>query len=169
MGCDIHAYVEYSTFQNAAGEDYWDCFISNAGGRDYDMFGILAGVRAPREPVVPLRGLPEFDSLSWRAQQAAFLRISDDERHADIEGFCTTEQAKGWRNPIFEARNFEWTFHPDWHSPGWLTADEFALCLGTYMTDVRECYSIEWDAILASMRAFEERGAKTRLTFWFDN
>lgn len=77
MGCDIHVYLEKyasingkSTWVNV---DYWQknpyfgiednvdeyehvsCYV----GRNYDLFGILAGVRSGEDPIDEPRGLPE--------------------------------------------------------------------------------------------------------------
>lgn len=162
MGCDIHTYLEYQV-----ADDYWRCLISNGGSRDYSMFGILAGVRCDGCHIPP-RGMPE-GRLSWEVREAASVRIAADETQKDWEGYCTREQAKQWGEPIFEEGGTKYIRNPDWHSHSWLTADELADCLAKYMFNVGECCSVEWDATLAAMRALEDRGYKTRLTFWFDN
>lgn len=171
MGCDIHAYVEVSTWTRD-GKDYWDCKIENAGGRDYLMFGIMAGVRVDGVQEIETRGLPPFEDLSWRVQGAAFLRVND--QFKDDEGYCSEEDAErytGYGEMIFEgAGSQRFVTHPDWHSRSWMTADELARCLGRYMLESKAGpYDLEWDAILAFMRTYEERGAKARLVFWFDN
>jgi hypothetical protein len=58
----------------------------------------------------------------------------------------------------------------DLHGHSWLTADEYAHCLGTRMlTNEWGPPDVGWDVLLVSMKAFEERGIKTRLIFAFDN
>jgi hypothetical protein len=58
----------------------------------------------------------------------------------------------------------------DLHSHSWLTHDELAQCLAEYTLKAEwGPYSVVWDAILAAMRAFQERGQPTRLVFAFDN
>lgn len=53
MGCDIHAHVEVKI--NGKWEHYNAPYI----GRDYELFGNLAGVRRLTTPVVPPRGFPD--------------------------------------------------------------------------------------------------------------
>lgn len=77
MGCDIHVYLEKYTSINGKSTwvnvDYWQknpyfgitedereyehvsCYV----GRNYDLFGILAGVRSSEDPIDEPRGLPE--------------------------------------------------------------------------------------------------------------
>lgn len=164
MGCDVHMYLEYSDFTGSNGEPYWSAFVTNAGSRDYTMFGLLAGVRSDRDPTIAPRGLPE-GNLAYETQNACKMCVSDDPAHAEWENYCTSAQAAQWGKPIIDGM----IAGPDWHTFSWLTADEYAQVLGRYMTEVRDIYAVEYDVILASMRAFEERGCKIRLIFWFDN
>lgn len=168
MGCDIHPYIEY-TYDGDSDDPHWQCFAAGFGGRDYWLFGLLAGVRDDTYgPVVEPRGAP--DKLSYTVDDAYYLRISD--AHADEEGFCSLANAERWgRNIILHpSLGTPWkTVGPDWHTAGWLTSDELERALAIYMTHYQQLYGAEWDAALASMRALEQRGATTRLTFWFDN
>lgn len=171
MGCDIHAYIEYSTFDShSTGKPYWKCFIQNAGTRDYDMFEIMAGVRGNDNQLFEQRGLP--DDLGHELTDASRIRIRDDDDPDDNDGrTCTFAQADSWGGEIYydtagKARAVD---DPDAHSHSWLTREEFAQCIAKYMLDVGQLYAVEWDVLLAVMTAFEERGAKTRLVFWFDN
>ena len=62
MGCDIHTYIEYSK-----DGERWDSWGKIELGRDYILFGLMAGVRQEvlgGGPPFPPRGLP--DHLSWR-------------------------------------------------------------------------------------------------------
>lgn len=164
MGCDIHMYLEYSDFTGSDGEPYWNTFVANGGSRDYRMFGLLAGVRCDIAPVVEPRGLPE-GKLAYETRGACKMTVSDDPSTEGWENYCTTAQAESWREPIVNGE----ILGPDWHTFSWLTADEYAQVLGRYMTEVRDSYAVQYDVILAAMRAFEERDCKTRLVFWFDN
>lgn len=59
MGCDIHMMIEYSPYKRSDGEPSWSSFGGDFNpGRDYTMFGYLAGVRGDGPPVVDLRGMP---------------------------------------------------------------------------------------------------------------
>lgn len=59
MGCDIHMMIEYVAYGEGDNKTWYDFGGRIGPGRDYAMFGVLAGVRSSREPVHPLRGLPE--------------------------------------------------------------------------------------------------------------
>jgi hypothetical protein len=68
MGADIHTIVQVKK----AGE--WVTVAKNvADGRNYELFGLLAGVRGDEGPIEPLRGLPPgieeiegaTDSFTW--------------------------------------------------------------------------------------------------------
>jgi hypothetical protein len=178
MGCDIHAFVEYAAFTQRDGEPFWDCIMSNVGHRDYKFFSVLADCgRGEHQPLFPNRGLPE-GKLSHTVSSHFWVRITDDPRLADEEGFCTMENAETWakhgetiREEVINDKTFRYVSHPDIHSTSWLTAHELAQVIAWYITD-SQCdypYGVEWDAALAAMRALEERGHKTRLVFGFDN
>jgi hypothetical protein len=55
MGCDIHAFLEYKNKNKWISKGR----IFGGGWRDYEVFGILAGVRTPITPIIPLRGMPK--------------------------------------------------------------------------------------------------------------
>lgn len=173
MGCDIHAYVEYVLWETEAGP-YWDCLISNIGHRDYTFFSLIANCgRGGHEPVVNNRGLPE-GQLSWKVENAMWLRVTDDKELQDEEGFCSPEQAASWgkiKETKVDDRVFRQVMNPDLHSHTWLTCDELAQVIAAYITETHEDYpyGVEWDAALAAMRALEERGHRTRLVVAFDN
>ncbi|MCI5065264.1 hypothetical protein MRY87_06035 [bacterium] len=59
MGCDIHAWVEY----RSSGESEAQVFGEIWFGRNYELFGLIAGVRG-YEMLFSPRGLPEgMDSM----------------------------------------------------------------------------------------------------------
>jgi hypothetical protein len=165
MGCDIHTYIEYSFDARPLSDElYWRTFGGRINPqRDYHMFGILAGVRWREYQLYAPRGLPE--DLAFITSGDAYLWITDNPNEHE----CTRGQAESWGNPIFTQGKAEFTMNPDWHSHSWLTPDEYAAALGTYMIKTGDVYAPEWDVMLATMRALEERGAEVRLVFWFDN
>lgn len=169
MGADIHMYLEYADFDNAAtGKPYWRAFAVNTGSRDYDMFALLANVRGDGALFEP-RGLPE-GALSWEVESAAFLRIDDDPERKDWDGYATREQATIWCEPIFERNGREYCAAPDWHSHSWLNLAEYLFVLGSYNAlHSDHHYPAEYDAIAGAMEALDKRGCKTRLIIWFDN
>lgn len=178
MGCDIHGFVEYASFINKDGEPYWDCIMSNVGHRDYDFFSVLADCgRGSHEPLFPNRGLPE-GALSHTVSSYFWLRVIDDPKLVEEEGFCSEEQAASWaqsgskiRKEEVNDRVYKYVTHPDIHSVSWLTTEELAQVIAHWITSVSHDYpyGVEWDAALATMRALDERGHKARLIFGFDN
>ncbi len=172
MGCDIHLYLEYQEGVTHEGQPIWSTFVSNGGRRDYTMFGLLAGVRSGDDPIYPPKGVPE-GKLAWQTENDLYLFVTDDPGRGELEGWCTTSQAKSWGNPIIPHGGSSHckTRGPDWHSFSWLTREEYQTVLAKYMFDPAHGYqySPEWDAILAAMLMFEERGCQTRIVFWFDN
>lgn len=171
MGCDIHTFVEWTTSPENDDRLYWQGFASHGGSRDYIMFGLLADVRGSGCIYAP-RGLP--DHLGWEADRYFHMMVNDVHAGNGVQGWCTTEQAEGWVaagwSQWVNAERTKIT-DPDIHSCSWLTPDELAVVLSTYMTDHSGDYhySVEWDAMLAAMRRFEEMGARARVVFGFDN
>lgn len=54
MGADIHTIIQVKRCDGS-----WVTVVKNAAdGRNYTLFGLLAGVRGHDDPVKPLRGLP---------------------------------------------------------------------------------------------------------------
>jgi hypothetical protein len=159
MGCDIHCYVEYKR------KDY-DRWISFGGrinpGRDYELFGYMAGVRFAVDPVAAPRGIPP--DMDWQATTDWWLRVSD--KYGDHEGYCSPEDAERFSRhgrEIIKEGVFAKVANPDWHTPSWLTPNE----LDAAMTKAGA--PDKYLAILAAMRSFEAQGHEVRLVFWFDN
>ena len=77
MGCDIHPYIERKNKETGKWESlslyykkedgtYEECYVY--GGRCYQLFGLLAGVRSwPSDPFVSTRGVP--NDLSEEVQK----------------------------------------------------------------------------------------------------
>lgn len=181
MGADIHMYVEYSNKEKPEHLDrrYWSDFGGRINpGRNYSMFGLIAGVRDNRHPpVVEPRGLP--DDLSWPASNDASMIISDDCQ--DEEGYTSSSQAESWVKAGYseyildhEGEPYRVT-NPDWHSHTWLTPDEFGQAIERYKELFKDdtygnCPGIEYIALLAAMRALENDGKNdVRVVIWFDN
>jgi hypothetical protein len=53
MGCDIHAHIEVKL------KGQWEHYSVLEIGRDYELFGKIAGVKRDGPPVVQPRGLPD--------------------------------------------------------------------------------------------------------------
>ncbi len=181
MGADIHAYVEYVDFVTAEGEDYWSNLTRNFGDRNYYLFGLLAGVRGPDEPLFEIRGMPE-GRLGYQTESDYWRYVTDNETDADnLEGWTLRDRAEEWVRSgasVADRRDGKLVrvSGPDWHSHSWLTTDELAQVLDAYAAGVQEHWAdqkaeapYEWQAILAAMRSFEANGKKARVVFWFDN
>lgn len=188
MGCDIHCYIEYQ-FPSDVAERYWRDFGGEfSPGRNYEVFGRLAGVRGNGNAVAP-RGVP--DDIGHRARRDYWRPIN----HGPAEK-CRSDQIqaehaaqhvesgqstyKGEVTPLLFVvirpdeleekilMNAEhdgkpaYVSEPSAHTPSWLTADEFCVAIG-------DADDIEYHAMLAAMRTLETSGAKVRVVFWFDN
>jgi hypothetical protein len=138
MGCDIHTFIEYSTFTDKNGEAYWQCMGGRYNpGRDYTMFGIMAGVRDDSEQMFEPRGLPD-GKLSYQVEDYVRMRIADEgSEPSDDE--VTLEQARSWTTGHYgetitnDAQGKpRWVTNPDLHSHSWLTLDEYRQVLNRY-------------------------------------
>lgn len=132
MGCDIHVYPEYY-YDNEPEQE--KIFIHSIGnyylGRNYVLFGCLAGVRSCHPGVVSPRGVP--DNMGWDAEMAYYLTAIPDE---DMQGRDEYENniishskakaiSKEGTYPILNTSNKHWKIrNPDWHSSSWLTLEE---------------------------------------------
>lgn len=171
MGADIHCYIEYAQ-KSFKGDTVWFNFGSSINpGRDYMMFGVLAGVRTENPNIAP-RGLPQ--DIAWRTADDAYLTISD--AYPEEQGYCSSEQAAAYnRNGHAYVTNDKGenirVEHPDWHSHSWLTTDEFMSAIKTYKDRASPGRDLdpEYYAIHAAMQELEKRSAGVRLVFWFDN
>lgn len=182
MGCDIHAYLEFTDFTKADGEPYWKSFTRDGGSRNYVMFGVLAGVRVPDAQLFEPKGMPTGE-LGYYTSDDYWTPVAP-EKHpewADGDGWVSLKNAERWVaegssiGESDEAGRLRRVSGPDWHSHSWLTADELAQALDHYAKVVGEYWPqdtgapSEWAAILAAMRSFEASGDQARLVFWFDN
>lgn len=178
MGCDIHMYIEYgykkrNTERKEKNEpEYWNSFGGKINaGRNYVMFGHLAGVRSEVPNPLKPKGLPDFETLGYKSRGDAFLFIRDKKDDND-EDSCTLENAKRWGGKIIERDGKPiFTEHPDWHSHSWLTTKEFADVINDYDNNKDNWGNvIEYKAILAAMETLEKTGEyDARVVFWFDN
>jgi len=179
MGADIHMYVEYVNKESKKRREengeppYWMSFGRRINpGRNYIMFGLLAGVRYDSDKSLEPKGLPT--DLGYTSMRDSRLFITED---GEGDGETTMENAIRWNEnykcKLYNGSNGEptWVDHPDWHSHSWLTTKEFAKVLKTYK-ELKENWGtpIEYDALLAAMKTLEKGGHhEARIVFWFDN
>lgn len=165
MGCDIHCYPEFRKPNN----EHWSSWSGRVNpGRNYELFGFIAGVRGEGGPVVPPRGLPS-GKLGFYAFDDHKLSIND--KFADSDGFCTLAKAQEWAKHgsvivNTEAGNPWYVTHPDWHSHTWLTPTEFEQAIERC---TRWAPQDDYFALLAALKSLESRGNEVRLVIWFDN
>lgn len=161
MGCDIHCYIEYKNKNDTRWRDFGGRINP---GRYYSIFSKMAGVRSYGDdpPVVPPRG--RLTDMAYAARDDDQLYITD----SNEDGCTAPDRAKEWvdRGISTYINNHEgkptWVTSPDHHSHSWLTAAEFQQALG-------ESALVEYTAMLAAMKHFEDTNHDCRLVFWFDN
>jgi hypothetical protein len=174
MGCDIHCYVEYRPVSKPdKWSERWQSFGTRINpGRNYSIFGALAGVRDEAQSHPPVRGLP--DDAGYSAADDYWLWIADTED----EGCCSRENADRYHahgaryrsrvgediviNPPTQP---QWVEHPDWHTASWVTPDEWRAAIDQN----RYGGAVKYVALLAAMRSLEAQGQEVRMVFWFDN
>lgn len=172
MGCDIHAYVEVVQKIEGREKDYVREIAHIYPGRNYIMFGALAGVRFDEIPHIAPRGVPVDTDCSdyW-------LYVKDE--CADNEGCTSVINADKWVKSGYSIEHPENTptyrrvSDPDWHSASWLTAEELEKAIAEYDTFCKKNPSPYYDSadadkyrgILAMIKAIPG----SRLVFWFDN
>lgn len=169
MGCDIHAYMEY----RKSDKDFWRGWPRINLGRNYAMFGKLAGVRSSGPAIVKPRGIPH--DIGYDATHDWWLLI--DDKHADSEAFCSQAQAENYPKygsriqAVGEGGNkyaCARVEHPDWHTPSWVSAEELVSAISAVDLEYPgDC--LEYRAMAAAMKAVEAQDYECRLVFWFDN
>jgi hypothetical protein len=106
MGCDIHMYVEHASRSD---EPYWRPLGGRINpGRNYELFGFMAGVRGAGPSVIHERGMPT--DAAWEAQGDNRLYICDDEG----DGNCTPRASRAlcrWRQSIHRKRRKAYVGH----------------------------------------------------------
>lgn len=137
MGCDIHAYIE-KTYENG----YIDLVSQVYLGRDYDLFGLLAGVRSFETPLVKPRGLPKETSYILQYE------------------YCDYDREKDQLIP-----------NEDFHTHSWLTVDELKKTYKRYKKLFPENgKNLKIKAIIKFMEILNKNDPNsTRFVFWFDS
>lgn len=160
MGCDIHCYIEYQP-----SDQRWDSFGGRINpGRNYHLFGLLAGVRGNSDPVVPLRGMPTDAAYYARGDNQLYVKDKGDDAS---EGCCSKADAERWvasGSSRYTDQTKNWVTHPDWHSHTYLFTEEWERAISSV-----ELGGCEYRAILAALKHFESEGYRARVVFWFDN
>lgn len=168
MGTDIHAFIEY----NHGGPEWRNFGSEFRLDRSYGLFEKFAGVRgSATRAIVRAKGIPS--DIAFNTRCAYTLVVLDrDETHE--EGATTRKDAERWisqKSSVYFNNDKSFVTHPDWHTPSWLTLEEYEKALYEikieWNGDVNPCYN----AVLAAMKNLndDERITEVRLVFWFDN
>jgi hypothetical protein len=181
MGCDIHAFVEYrykpeakeysqsdlGMAEGSSSSSRWWGFGQVDIGRNYSLFGLLAGVRGTQQPVAEPRGVPK--DISWQTEHLYALYVVDKVDSFYGEHACSKEDAERWLSKacssVWREGEHRMITGPDWHTPSWVSTSE----LETVVERYGERVPPELAAVLAAMKALEKGGCDARLVFWFDN
>ena len=159
MGCDIHAYLDYTYAEpNEHSTGSYCTFAGNIDiDRNYTLFGLLAGVRRGNVVFEP-RGVPSIDVLGHQTRRDYWERVEH----------IGPEKAKAY-SPRAEVSYGEvFVPKPDWHSPSWLYQHELELVIEAYPDSKTYIEGIR--AVAAAMKVLNGRKRKrSRLVFWFDN
>lgn len=172
MGCDIHMYVEYRDKRS----DYWMGFGGRINpGRNYGMFGVLAGVRGHFKDSFAPKGINNL-TLGYQCSDDYYLYITENGK-GDNE--TTLENAYEWNKRYgcelkFMGEKPYKVQHPDWHSHSWMNVKELTKAFNIYKKIEKEEYGsgsvpIEYKVILNIMKTLEKGGYESRVVFWFDN
>lgn len=137
MGCDIHCYIEYKEPDSDKWRDFGGCINP---GRNYSMFGAMAGVRVDSIPFVARRGFPADCSYSAFNDNTIYISEGQKEPFKHIDGelyYSPTHAAeyvaKGYCEYVDRGGRKLWVTNCDHHSHSWLTADEFELAIASYL------------------------------------
>ena len=163
MGCDIHSFVEYHT---AGAREAW-YFGTFDIGRNYVLFGLLAGVRCGGCLFQP-RGLP--DDMSFTLRYNASLRVCEE----GSDGCISREEADGleacelnkFGGYVDGTKMFVW--NPDFHTHSWLSCEELQQVQSAYSA-IDGAESPTLAAVLAAMNSLESSGVRSRFVFYFDS
>lgn len=190
MGCDIHVYKEKLIDGKWVTADEWEtlehgqeagvCYEKRAyTGRNYELFGLIAGVRRESDDSIAPRGLPwdvskevkeEFRNWGADAHTPSYLYLHElislrawcDEQKTTISGMKDKDELATLKASIASGK-------PDWELLypycGWTNnknSEEFEI-------DVPLSFVVgeALDEMIAAFQGVD--GRNHRLVFWFDN
>lgn len=180
MGCDIHAFIETFSKQENAKNDmcYVDCFSGEVSfGRDYVLFGMLAGVRHSIPPVFRPRGIPNNPCLSDIAANRYFMKVLDSSTPnnslLNVTGSnCISREgaevyvSEGTTTYTDDSNSS--IIDPSWHTPTWLTLDELLEVRKVYLIEIVQYYSkLSGKKIKELVSFLQSKDAKTLMRYSF--
>jgi hypothetical protein len=147
MGCDIHAYIEFfskSDFKNSR-KCFVDCFAGELSfGRDYILFGLVAGVRHHLPPLIKARGIPTEPELSYTVSDAYYLNVVADDAARFSDNSIRRTLAEEYVSEGYAHYTDSTKSHitnPNYHSATYLTLDELLTIRKMYLTEIVEFYA----------------------------
>lgn len=159
MGCDIHCYVEY---YNKNESNPWVNSFSYGEldfGRDYVLFGCLAGVRSCIKPEISPRGIPNSPELSYASMQDYYIRVVTDEQYESSKNEDSfiywspnkktiSESAlqkeyidRGYKIKTETINNCKVFADPDFHNSSYLYLNELKKVRKNYLLEYAEFWS----------------------------
>ena len=168
MGCDIHGCLEI-----IHSETYVKGICNIPRDRDYDLFGILAGVRnyVDAAPISEPKGLPEM--LSWQAKDEAEGYGSDGHFHSwltwkEIKDYDWNQVSQDGRISVVNLETGEERMKASYINPSLLKEDEKFDYLPRTAKDL---VSYIWEGFFKFMKhlAVQYGDEKVRIVFFFDD
>lgn len=180
MGCDIHLYLEKKVDNKE-----WAYIEEGDVGRDYDLFGFLAGVRGYKEEQhFERKGLP--DDMSAEVQKECNDYGSDGHSHSWLtlkelhtvdwnsdtfmikkSGIMNNDQWEKFQDTVKAGKpDFSLTY-PYWGAGG----DEKTSSYHEWEVPIREEFKTFYDKVVQRLPAccIYCRPDELRIVFWFDN
>ncbi len=176
MGCDAHFYIQYKKKTDNFDEWWFDFGGEISPGRNYAMFGILAGVRERTPHCFEPKGILPEKKQSFAVREDLYLVITEDGKGRNE---TTLENAKRYsrESDLIKDKNGKpiKVLDPDWHSHSWLTIKELKKAFKWYKKYAKaegnkSGVPFEYKVILKVMKILENKGENdVLLVFWFDN
>ena len=198
MGCDIHVYMEkkqtvngvkkWTDFNNWNINPYYnsskyekDEYIINSiyDGRNYELFGILAGVRCMTDPIVDPRGMPSnvsdyikkaYDGWGSDAHTPSYFTVRElldyfkENPTTTYDGMISSVQAKALQNGDKPTSWCGGTTDTSYEYHEWEDESPLKYFIDCIKTRIQEdC----WNEL--TEEDLYEMSDKYRVVFWFDN
>jgi len=174
MGCDIHMYVEYKVDDGEwkaheqhieeVEDEYKSVRSVTATGRNYDLFGLLAGVRTYSDGRVKPKGLPKNISPMIKRASEYWGGDGHSHSHMTLEQFEKVLEDYNRREKDYKIKP---TKRTDMFYSHDMKYEEHPPSFSTVVSGCkRHAEELKADFILLGQ---EPPKIKHRLIFWFDN
>jgi hypothetical protein len=147
MGCDIHAHIEFfsKTEHKTTSNCFVRCFSGELSfGRDYILFGLMAGVRHSVPPIIKPKGIPTTPTLSYEVTDAYYLNVISDEAPRAPTNSIRESLAKEYVSEAYSIYVDDSKLritNPNFHTPTWLTLDELLIIRKMYLLETVEFWA----------------------------